>query len=143
EHVSFKLYRVNKPEEVLFALQKIGDDFLYHDHGLDSQRRDGLRAEQQHVRRAIERMQRLRRDGDGKAGAIPAPVWAKEQLVHQWDARPTELKAMSAYELRRRDNRRRWRDWDHDWDDTSDACYFDDECSLYRSRIEKEYRSWG
>ena len=45
ERVSFRLYRIRRPDDLLWVADRIGDDFIYHDHGL------------QQDAKAIERMQ--------------------------------------------------------------------------------------
>lgn len=128
EQVAFKLYRVNRPEELLFATRRIGMDFIYRDHGLDEGRH---RKDVEIARKAVERM--LRAHDVDKTEFVPA--WTKEQLVHVWNVRVADLRHFPSA------GRFRWDRWHFDdGNDEPDAHYFDDECSEHRERLEKAYR---
>jgi len=133
EHVAFKLYRVERPEELLYATKRIGKDFIYRDHDLDGnneliKKRDWLDKES---------MRSITQRGESRSKEDHfEPNWKSSQLVHQWKASIADLKV---HQVQR--ERRSYRDWnDKNWHDEADAHYFDDACSMYQARIEKEYR---
>ncbi len=132
ERVTFKLYRVQKPDELAFAASKIGTDFIYRDHRLDD-KSDGKAGDEKVARwRDLDRSKRAQRE------IAVHPTWKPEQLVREWTVRVGDLKHHeSQFE------RRSWRRWHRDypdWHNEADADYFDDECSEHRDRLDKEYR---
>jgi uncharacterized protein YfaS (alpha-2-macroglobulin family) len=130
EVVRFKLYRVERPEELLFATRAIGKDFIYRDHGLDHDRLEKIleRLGKDRIRDITQRLEHF-----SKEDAFQ-PNWKPSQLVHQWDAALADLKVHRTYHGR-------YRDWEDDnWHDDADADYFDDACSTHQQRLEKEYR---
>lgn len=134
ETVRFKLYRVDRPEELLFATSNIGRDFLYQDHGLD----DRGDAKPQDLIKVAEKMA-SRLSGNVHSKMTFKPAWTKDQLVRAWEVQVATLKHFPAHDERRFG--RRWHD--RDWYGEPDANYFDDECSEHRERIEKTYRPEG
>lgn len=131
ERVAFKLYRVQTPEELLYATKNIGTDFIYRDHHLDDDDM-GLRIDKSHWDRAKHLMRKMQDVSEGNAFI---PHWKPAQLVREWNAKVSELKV-----YRGDRGRRSWRWRENDWYDEPDSGYFDDECSLHQDRFEKQYR---
>lgn len=130
ERVSFKLYRVKQPEELLWVLGRIGDDFLFRNHDMDA------RLDEIKMGKYGEMMEKRARS-DGKD--VPQPNFQPKQLVLAWDAQVDSLKALTAGQSERGRRHR----WDRDWDDygsESDTRYFDDHCQRFRPRLDKDYR---
>src|SRR5262249_37974028 len=132
DRVAFKLYRLERPEDLLWVTGRIGEDFVYRDHGLQYPGRPRGPAEilEQALREKIRRATRAEQ-------ALPAPAFRREQLVRQWDVRVAELKVLTPARAGRGG-----RDRD-DWEDEGDGWYFDDACEHFRARLDGRYRPRG
>jgi uncharacterized protein YfaS (alpha-2-macroglobulin family) len=130
ETVSFKLYRVKKPEELVYATRKVGSDFIFRDHHLDDPHGK--------LREIMEKtsMRDLRKRAHQVEEHDKPVSWTTDQLVRAWSVRVEDLP--HHHVQRDRYSWRRYRD--RDWHDEADAHYFDDECSEHHERIEKSYR---
>ncbi len=133
DRVAFMLYRIERPEDLLWVTNRIGDDFIYRDHGLQypGWERERIKVLEERDAMAV-----------GKRGAaageqMPLTAFRPEKLVHRWDVRVADLKALPA------SPRVATRGLDrHDWGDRedADAWYFDDYCDRFRERLEGRYR---
>jgi hypothetical protein len=129
DHVTFRLYRVREPAELLWTTGRIGTDFVYHDHGLQY---DVERLRQ------IEKFDesKLGKVGEGKprdeANKVPAFLAARPE--REWSCTVADLKKArsSRWERRHRDD-------DDDYR-APDSDYFGDECWRHRDRVDKTYR---
>ena len=115
DHVTFTLYRVRKPADLLAVARRIGADFIFADHDLELQK-----AEMQHMR--LPAAQR----------AIPDPPrFAPDNAVQEWSCDLSKLKTTQGA----------WRDRE-DWgfsEIDEDGDYFGDQCADYAQRLNREY----
>ena len=133
ERVSCKLYRVRKPEDLLWVTNRIGKDFVYHDYGLQLQGRPREEISKEWGRsraeRAMEDVQERRKAPDTRPEALSKdPLWVTESTV-------ADLKRARRHSWERRD----WYDEDREYH-AGDGDYFADVCELYRTRLGKRYR---
>ncbi len=135
ERVKFKLYRVDRPTELVHAASEIGTSFIYQDHHLDLNKEISiLRDEMLKVHKNYARF----KSRHGEFKMVAAPQWTGGQLISQWEADVAELPHHDN-DSSRRHRHHRW--WDEDrWHDEPDAHYFDDECHEYEDRMQKSYR---
>ncbi len=128
EKITFKLYRVQNAAELLAVADRIGDDFMYRDYGLQSEQHVQMEAQAQQELARLDRLERSARPD--------LPKWQEKDLVTRWDAQISELPVLS-------DDLRWVRDAhgsDDDFSDDEEAEYYDDACAHYRDRIEYRYR---
>ncbi len=126
DKVTFKLYRVRNPEDLLWVEDRIGRDFIYRDHGLQY-------GEPPHML-LMDRLQEKR--GADKARSSPPlrdPDFLKQDPAAKWDARPGDLKALPDARWEQPFGRER------DEED-GEAAYFGDACDQFRDRLDKTYR---
>lgn len=130
ENVSFKLYRVQRPEELAHAAKHIGRDFIFRNHEFDGDQRAWLLEKVSRQEAHREKLQFKRTEKEFE------PAWTRDQLVQEWNVRVADL----PFHPSDRESRR-YRRWHDDrWSNEADARYFDDECTEHRRRIDKEYR---
>lgn len=130
DEVSFRLYRVRDPKDLVPITQRIGLDYMYRDYGLQHGMEIARRHEVMHIQ---EELQRVRFD----LRELPnLPEFTKENLVDQWRVRTSDLETVP--------QRRIMREWDWEYERHGnrgeDSDYFDDECNRFRRRIEKKYQ---
>jgi hypothetical protein len=131
DRVSLKLYRVERTRDLLWVLDRIGEDFVYRDYDL------------QHVGdervKVLEELRAIRhsRTGVERTGKEPAPPdWGAEKLVRHWHEPIADLKVLSSGRAERG-----WYDREHWREEEEDSWYFDDNPDRFRARLEKRYRS--
>jgi lipopolysaccharide export system protein LptA len=125
EEVTFAVYRVKDPSDLLWVTDRIGEDFVYHDHGLQYERlREILRLED----RIAKQLDEIRRSRSGDVQKSPA--FLRSEAVEQWTANVRDLKPIDPYRSEQRWHR----------EENAEEEYFDDACSRFRQRIEKSYR---
>ncbi len=135
ERVRFKLYRVERPAELLHAAAEIGSSFIYKDHHLDLQ--SEIATELRAIEKISAKIERLRSGRDGSK-KIASPNWKPDQLVSQWDLDVAELPYLENTGERSHRQRRWW--YEDRWHEEPDADYFDDECLEHAERLKKSYR---
>lgn len=128
--VRCKLYRVHRPEDLLWVTNHIGTDFVYRDHGLQHEQK-------QRLERLREREKTARAFGKyGKEASfqpVPealtkGPVWEFEPVVADLKVAQVPWWAMP-------------RRWHEELDYRSgDGDYFEDACERHRERLDKVYR---
>jgi len=131
DKLSFKLYHVQRPEDLVWTCDRIGSDFIFRDHGL--QHSDELKEVMKALaKRASERDQRKI-----VQPSLKMPEFKPQAMVHQWEVAVSELKTLQRWRWGRG---HRWDDWDDRHSDDADASYFDDDCSRFRARLDKDYQ---
>jgi uncharacterized protein YfaS (alpha-2-macroglobulin family) len=128
--VSCKLYRVRKPEDLLWVTERIGKDFLFCDHGLQY----GKPVDKERVK-AWEKLRETSEVFDKSSKSGPPPDALSKDPV--WESAPAvaDLKVAKAGWRDRRD----WYDEERNYRG-GDGDYFRDSCDRYRQRLGKEYR---
>ena len=128
DRLSFQLYRVRKPEELLWVLDRIGSDFVFHDHGLQYPELAGM----PHDLKAGKEGAESRRTED-LAIAVRMPEVFQQAPLRQWQGSVGDLKRLKGTRSR------------YDWirDDESgrgeDGEYFEDACRTIEARLERRY----
>ncbi|MCI0459401.1 MAG: MG2 domain-containing protein [Gemmataceae bacterium] len=132
DQVALKLYCVENPEALLWVLDRIGEDFVYRDHGLQYL---GLLRERGRILESVKKaVEFLAREGRSRHG--PAPDFRPEKVLRQWEVRVSDLKILPV-DLMECGWRERYRWWDSEDEDGS---YFDDGCEYFQSRLDRSYR---
>jgi hypothetical protein len=128
DRLSFQLYRVHKPDELLWVLDHIGNDFVFHDHGLQypellkklGEAKDGKGAE------AIRRSEAL-----GSLRMMPEGF--RHAPLRKWETAISDMKRLQ--QARRR---HRWYR-DEESRNGEDGEYFEDDCRQFEARLERRY----
>jgi len=122
--VTFKLYRVTTPSDLLAVAEGIGADFIFRDYGLH------LRDKAPAYSHVMEQLKRIERFREKRAVAIRL---RDEDLVESWDVNTAELPWVDPGRGSR---------WSSRWDDgdREDDWYFGDSNDEHRARLDKEYR---
>ncbi len=126
--VTCKLYRVARPEDLLWVSNRIGEDFVFCDHGLEYDQKSKeeriWKAERMH---AADRIRKKARAAEVVPEALKkAPLWKSKHAV-------AELKVGGQHH------------WEHhSWHKENeyragDGSYFGDLCEQHRRRLEKRY----
>ncbi len=125
-----KLYRAQDAADLLAVHDRIGEDFVYRDYGLQLDEK---------TRPLIERARSLAALEDSVVYGDQVRRQRKVSLdpgnlVHQWQANVATLRALDLG----RDEARIYED--DDWDGyLPDSDYFGDECAPHRLRLKKQY----
>lgn len=127
ERLSFKLYRVRKADDLLAVCDRIGNDFIYRDHGLDERGERRILMDRMKVLESVARS-RSREDRQ----AFPPASFLKDGPLHHWNADVGDLQVLADVN----DYPDYWGDEDHD----DDSAYFDDACWQFQERLRKSYR---
>ena len=122
EQVTFKLYGVRDPRDLVAVCSRIGEDFIYRDYGL---RFGGAGDVPQFL--ALEEMKRVWRPVELRRP--PRPTFRRQDLVHEWRANVRDLKAVKGA-----------RGMGHGGDWLGSDDYFDDGCDWHDDRLRKSYR---
>ncbi|MEK6235857.1 MAG: MG2 domain-containing protein, partial [Planctomycetales bacterium] len=132
--VSFKLYRVERPADLLWGTTRIGEDFIYRDYGLQhgkiarNQQAEVARALREHYAHGSIRREQLQEEGVQLQLDLDAPD-------HQLKEDVSKLETMVPWFEDDWDDD----DWDDDWQD-QEADYFGDRCERFQRRLEKDYQ---
>ncbi len=130
ERVRCKLFRVRKPEDLLWVTNRIGKDFVFHDHGLQYEGMPG-------AERDWDRMVEYAKYGLSaySTDKEPMPDMLKKDPIWQDESAVADLKVAKSYWWDR------WREYDEDRDyRAGDGDYFHDACERYHERLSKGYR---
>ena len=131
ERVSFKLYRVQQPDDLLTVMKRIGWDFVFAGHDADLERAMAI----EKLAYDIEQHQ----SAHEPAGWQP-PKLSEADVAGAWTC---DLAALSSAHVPLRSVRERW-ERRHYWDDEQrredpDSDYFGDDCNEYEQRLDREY----
>jgi len=128
DRVAFRLYKVSKPEDLVWVADRIGTDFVFHDHGL--QYADQLK--KLAVRRWAEQMRY--KEGARDRKLLPRPDFSEQLPVARWESRVADLKPLGIGHDRRHSR------YDDDLDYDEEVGYFGDNSDRFRERLDKSYR---
>jgi hypothetical protein len=126
--VKCQLFRVRRPEDLLWVTNRIGTDFIYRDHGLQYDQKD-------HEEKAWlqEREGKGSRNQEKEVNARP-PAALTRDPVWEFESPVSDLKSVGSHW------RRRLR-WDEDIEyRAGDGDFFGDACKRYSERLSKSYR---
>ncbi|MCH7728937.1 MAG: hypothetical protein IH991_20985 [Planctomycetes bacterium] len=127
ENVTFRLYKVRQPSDLLAVCERIGEDFVYRDYGL--QRREERLVEAIQKIREIRRYVRYLRESRYRL-----PDFQTRDLVVEWKAEVAKLESFRPRrELDDYDDAYRWNE--------NDGEHFDDSCQQFHDRLYKTYQS--
>jgi hypothetical protein len=122
--VQLRLYRVRRPEDLVWVTQRIGTDFLFRDYHLhEGGERTTIRALREQL---AAKWGEGRRTRDAK---VSPPEFSRTDPVWHDETRLADLPVLDHW-------RRAWTDEGEDEDDR----YFDDDCGEFHQRLEKAYR---
>ena len=124
DEVALSLYRVSGADELLFATDRIGHDFIFRDHGLQYERLRRDRGD-----RLKEAMMKALDHSRREKHTLPAGLQGKP--LASWKSVVAELAMHHEQSERRRD---------YEIFDDAEAEHFDDACHEYRERLDKSYR---
>ncbi len=132
DQLSFQLYRVHKPEELLWVLDSVGSDFVFHDHGLQYPELTGKLVEKLEDLKAEKASERARRMMDREV-VSKLPEVFRQAPLRQWQSSVRDLKR-----VRQTRNRQ---DWYRDEESSGgeDDEYFEDAGERFEARLERRY----
>jgi hypothetical protein len=128
DRLSFQLHRVTKPDELLWVLDRIGTDFVFHDHGLQYPEVLGKLGEGKEGK-----AQDRAKSSDDREGIPTMPDVFRREPLRKWQSSVSDLKR-----LRERFSRY-YRDHDEEYGHGEDGEYFDDACRHFRARLDRRY----
>ncbi len=128
--VNCRLFRVRRPEDLLWVSNRIGKDFVFHDHGL-----------QDDVKRAMEQVDVLR--SVGKESSVSKGVRVPEVVPDALRQKPVWHQQVVVADLKFA-GCSRWERWSRYEEEQEyregDGRYFGDDCGRYQARLDKSYR---
>ena len=131
DKLNVSIYRVAKAEELQWVADRIGEDFIYRDYGLQYVA-DPAKILRDRWKEALkDEMAHSKRD---RKSVSPMPPSLQREPLHRWSV---EMAKLPHHADRERERRR------FDEDDDSEAQHFDDECDEHRERLDKRYRPEG
>jgi alpha-2-macroglobulin len=126
-----KLFRVQRPEDLLWVAQRIGRDFIFRDHGLQ----DGVSRAREQISRLAEAKKAWKESLLRSVKPEPVPEALQKDPVWEFASATANLKtariASWGY----------WDGYDQEIEERADdGDYFEDSCERHQDRLRKSYR---